>query len=64
MKFRLPDVILGCLLTVAVFAMGMIFASSGRVVEAIGVGWLTKDASGFFAGLQFVVAAIQAVLFI
>lgn len=64
MKFRLPELILGCLLTVAVFAMGMMFASSGRAVEVIGPSWLTKDASGFFAGLQFVVAAVQAVLFI
>ena len=64
MKFRLPELILGCLLTVAVFAMGMVFASSGRLVDAIGPNWLTKDAGGFFAGLQFVVAAVQAVLFI
>jgi hypothetical protein len=64
MKFRLPEIILGCLLTVAIFAMGMMFASSGRTVEAIGPNWLTKDASGFFAGLQAIVAAIQAVLFV
>jgi hypothetical protein len=68
MKFRMPDLLLGCLLTVAVFATGMIFASSGRspqpTAEAIGSSWLFKDASGFFAGLQFVVAAVQAALFV
>jgi hypothetical protein len=64
MKFRLPEIVLGCFLTVAVFAIGMMFASSGRAVEAIGPSWLTKDASGFFAGLQFLVAAVQAGLFI
>ena len=64
MKFRLPELLLGCLLTIGVFATGMLFASSGRAVEEIGSSWLTKDASGFFAGLQFVVATVQAVLFI
>jgi hypothetical protein len=29
MKFRVPDIVLGALLAVAVFAMGMLFASSG-----------------------------------
>lgn len=64
MRFRGPEVILGCLLTFAAFALGMMFASSGRAVEPVGPSWLTKDASGFFAGLQFVVATIQAALFI
>jgi hypothetical protein len=69
MKFRTPELFLGCLLTIAVFAMGMLFASSGQApqsaqqTEVIGSTWLTKDAAGFFAGLQFLVLGIQAVLF-
>jgi hypothetical protein len=67
MKFRIPELLLGCLLTVAVFAIGMLFASSGHAPqsagEAIGSTWLTKDAAGFFGGLQFLVLGIQAVLF-
>jgi hypothetical protein len=68
MKFRPSELFLGCFLTIAVFATGMLFASSGHAPqsasEAIGSNWLTKDASGFFAGLQFFVATIQAALFI
>jgi hypothetical protein len=47
----------------------MLFASSGHApqsaqqTELIGTTWLTKDAAGFFAGLQFLVLGIQAVLF-
>src|ERR1700730_16187968 len=67
MRFRIPELFLGCFLTVAVFATGMLFASSGHVPQtagdAIGSNWFTKDAAGFFAGLQFLVLAIQAVLF-
>src|SRR6185437_6462532 len=64
MKRRVPEVVLGCLLTVAVFAIGTMFVSSGRAVEAGASRWFTKDASGFFTGLLFVVAAVQAALFI
>src|SRR5665213_560444 len=70
MKFRTPEVILGSLLTIAVFVTGMLLSSSGhappsaRQNELIGASWFTKDAGGFFAGLQFVVATVQAGLFI
>src|SRR5579872_5059373 len=60
MKYRVPDLVLGCLLTVAIFAVGIVFAASGRFIqssgEAVGFSWLTKDASGFFTSLQFIVA--------
>ncbi|MGX1323243.1 hypothetical protein AB7M17_006696 [Bradyrhizobium sp. USDA 377] len=63
MKFRVPEVVIGCLLTVAAFAVEMAFMPSARAGEPL-LSWFTKDASGFFTSLQFVVATIQAVLFV
>lgn len=63
MKFRVPEVVIGCLLTFAAFAVGMAFTPSGRAGEPL-LSWFTKDASGFFTALQFIVATGQAALFI
>jgi hypothetical protein len=52
---RIPEFFLGCLLTVAVFAIGILFSSEG--------GWLTKDAAGFFTFALVIVGALQAALF-
>jgi hypothetical protein len=52
---RIPELFLGCLLTVAVFAIGMIFLKEGD--------WLTKDAAGFFTFALVIVGALQAALF-
>ncbi|BBB96574.1 MULTISPECIES: hypothetical protein [Bradyrhizobium] len=62
MKFRVPEVVIGCLLTVAAFAVGMAFMPSARAGEPL-LSWFTKDASGFFTSVQFVVATVQAALF-
>jgi hypothetical protein len=61
---RFPDVLIGCLLTVAVFALGMLFASpAAHHDELIGSTWLTKDASGFFTFALAIVGVLQALLF-
>ncbi|UGY12258.1 hypothetical protein HAP48_0026415 [Bradyrhizobium septentrionale] len=58
----MPEVVIGCLLTVAAFAVEMAFMPSARTGEPL-LGWFTKDASGFFTSLQFTVATVQAALF-
>lgn len=79
-KFRIPDVLIGVLLAVAIFALG---ASSGLLTmpkddpprsasvvaqdqhpEPNGRTWLTKDAAGFFAFVAAAIAALQAYLFL
>lgn len=62
MKLVVPELILGMLLTIAVLAMGFMFAGqvSFRFPEQV---WLTRDASGFFTFLLFVVAVFQLCLF-
>ncbi|WP_338825479.1 hypothetical protein WDM22_44975 (plasmid) [Bradyrhizobium septentrionale] len=62
MKFRVPEVVIGCLLTVAAFAVGMVFMPSARAGEPL-LSWFTKDASGIFTSVQVVVATVQAALF-
>jgi hypothetical protein len=66
-RFRVPEILLGCLLTVAVFAMGMLFglrAPAGTDAEAPGYPWLIKDAAGFFTFCVVIVAIVQAWLFL
>jgi hypothetical protein len=63
---RIPEIIVGVLLTVAVFGIGVTFSHirppSGT--EDSLWSWLTKDASGAFTGLQVLVAFGQALLFV
>ncbi|MBC9877724.1 hypothetical protein G8O24_10270 [Bradyrhizobium sp. INPA01-394B] len=59
---RVPEVVIGCLLSIAALTVGTMLVSATRASEAW--GWFSKDASGFFTGLQFLVATAQAVLFI
>jgi hypothetical protein len=66
-RFRIPDVVLGCLLTVAVLAIGMTLGlrtSVGPEPDATGASWLMKDAAGFFTFCLVVVAIVQAWLFL
>ncbi|WP_354101149.1 hypothetical protein [Bradyrhizobium sp. RT5a] len=58
----MPEVVIGCLLSIAALAVGTVLVSTTRAGEAW--GWFSRDASGFFTGLQFFVAITQAVLFI
>lgn len=65
-RFRIPEILLGCLLTLAVFALGVLFA--GRVTPSTtdsftGSMWLTRDAAGFFAFIATIIAAAQAFMF-
>jgi hypothetical protein len=53
-KYRLPEVFLGCLLTLAVFSVGMLLTAGT---------WLTKDAAGFFTFALVIVGVLQAALF-
>jgi hypothetical protein len=55
MKFRPPELVLGCLLTVAIFSVGMLFSPQ--------ISWLTKDAGGFFTFALVIVGLLQALLF-
>jgi hypothetical protein len=52
MKF--PEVVLGCLLTVAVFSVVMLLTAGT---------WLTRDAAGFFTFALAIVGVVQAALF-
>jgi hypothetical protein len=56
MKFQPPEFILGCLLTVAVFSIAMLFSPQ--------ISWLTKDAGGFFTFVLVIVGSLQALLFL
>ncbi|MCK1656484.1 hypothetical protein [Bradyrhizobium sp. 151] len=58
----MPEVVIGCLLSIAALAVGTVLVSTTRAGEAW--GWFSRDASGFFTGLQFFVAITQAVLII
>jgi hypothetical protein len=60
MTLRIPEIFLGCLLTVAVFSIGMSFSSHVQLAEG---SWLTKDAGGFFTFVLVIVGAFQAALF-
>jgi hypothetical protein len=53
-KYRLPEFFLGCLLTLAVFSVGMLLTAGT---------WLTKDAAGFFTFALVIVGVLQAALF-
>jgi hypothetical protein len=55
MKFRPPELVLGCLLTVAVFSVGLLFSSR--------ISWLTNEAGGFFTFVLAIIASVQALLF-
>jgi hypothetical protein len=59
MMFRTPELFLGCLLTVAVFSIGMLFSSPHPDPDT---AWLTKDAAGFFAFVLVIVGGAQALL--
>jgi hypothetical protein len=77
MKFRTPEIFLGAFLAVAIFAMGVLFASSQRPSSAphqseqskapdsdlTGSTWLTKDAAGFFTFVLVCVGGVQAWFF-
>jgi len=60
MSLRIPELFLGCLLTVAVFTIGMLFSSPAQLGEG---NWLTKDAAGFFTFALVIVGVLQAALF-
>jgi hypothetical protein len=62
---RIPEMVMGCLLTVAVFALGMLFTAKSGNGESVRIGstWLTKDAAGFFTLVLVVVGAVQALMF-
>ena len=83
-RFKIPELILGCFLTVAVFAAGALFAWRPKPPEPRSettqqdaakkgentksrdselVGWLTKDAAGFFAFVSALIVGGQAVMF-
>jgi hypothetical protein len=55
MRFRIPELFLGCLFTVAVFSVGMLLTQGT---------WLTKDAGGFFTFALVIVGVLQAALFL
>jgi hypothetical protein len=57
---RIPELLLGCLLTVAVFSIGLLFSSPARLGEG---SWLTKDAAGFFTFALVIIGTLQAALF-
>jgi hypothetical protein len=61
-RLRIPEVFVGALLTVAVFAMGLTVAS--QTTSGSFWGWLTHDASGFFTSLLFIVGGAQLWLFL
>jgi hypothetical protein len=68
-RFRTPELLLGALLTLAIFALGMLFhaqiaSSATKDSDLTGWVWLTKDASGFFAMCAVFVAGLQAILFV
>jgi hypothetical protein len=66
-RLRVPEVVLGCLLTVAVSAVGMTFGlrtTVGPEADATTGSWLMKDAAGFFTFCLVVVAIVQAWLFL
>jgi hypothetical protein len=63
-RFKIPEILLGCLLTVAVFAIGVAFGLRTTAdAGAGGTSWLVKDAAGFFTFVLVIVAAIQAWMF-
>jgi hypothetical protein len=56
MRLSTPELLIGCLLTLAILSLGMVFFS--------GTTWLTKDSGGFFTFIIAIVGAIQAGLFL
>jgi hypothetical protein len=80
LKFYIPEILLGALLTVAIFGMGMLFQSSShqptnnaedRKAEQpaqknvpVSESWLMHDAAGFFALWLVIVGLGQAGLFV
>lgn len=78
LKFRLPEVLLGALLTVAIFATGMTFQSSRHPLptngqptiqathnpEPFSWDWLTHDGVVFFTCILAAIAVVQAGLFV
>jgi formate/nitrite transporter FocA (FNT family) len=65
-RFQIPEIILGSLLTVAIFTIGVIFGlrTTARAdAEVTGFSWLMKDAAGFFTFGLVLVTAIQATMF-
>jgi hypothetical protein len=65
-NFRIPEIFLGALLTLAVFAAGAAFSvylpDRTRAPSSLWA-WLIEDASGFFTCLLVVVGIFQAALF-
>lgn len=77
MKVRIPEILLGALLAIAIFAMGMTLGSPSSQPtnpqhhteprdrpEPFSLGWYWHDAAGFFTALLFIVGGIQAGLFV
>jgi hypothetical protein len=65
-RFQIPEIILGSLLTVAIFTIGVIFGlrtTASADAEVTGFSWLMKDAAGFFTFGLVLVTAIQATMF-
>jgi hypothetical protein len=70
-RFRVPEIFLGCFLTVAVLAVGMTLnrqqapqpLHKNLETELTGSTWLTKDAAGFFAFISALIVGGQAVMF-
>jgi hypothetical protein len=65
-KFRIPEIIIGVLLTIAVFAIGAIFGLAGHVslIPPFDQNWLTRDAAGFFTALLVLVGVAQIGVFV
>jgi hypothetical protein len=67
LKFRTHELVLGILLTVAVFAVGMMFVSTVPTQTTTNAetwaGWMMKDAAGFFTLLLVIVGIGQVILF-
>jgi hypothetical protein len=79
LKAKVPEIVIGVLLTVAVFAIGMAFESERHLTNqpanakqiqhppdyvAFSWDWLTHDGSVFFTCVLAFIAAIQAYLFV
>jgi hypothetical protein len=73
-RFRFPEVLLGFLLAIAMFAVGIVLSPHQPTSSAVAVGdhkpspfswdWVMGDATAFFTGALVIVAMAQAALFI